>query len=50
MLFRSCFVENIERTSVEKFDKKELRRLMRRGEREIMTLPGPDDEAEFGEN
>ena len=44
------FVANIERTSVEKFDKKELRRLMRRGELDFMTLPDPDEEAEFGQD
>lgn len=44
------FVNSIQRTSVEKFDKKELRKLFRKGQLQIITLPeeelGPEDAAE----
>ena len=44
------FVNSIQRTSVEKFDKKELRKLFRKGQLQIITLPeeelGPEDTAE----
>ncbi|WPF67006.1 MULTISPECIES: long-chain fatty-acid--CoA ligase [unclassified Corynebacterium] len=39
------FVENIDKTSVNKFDKKDLRKHLAAGEYEVIALPGPGEKA-----